>query len=125
MTGTQKAFQWLVWIIVLAVGVQFLLAGAGVLAGEDIEPHQALGSLLTLLGLILLVLAFVSNQDRSLRMMSVVLFVLFILQSVWVVISDTSIIRSLHVFGAFLIVGLLTHMATKAGMPFRSEAGLK
>jgi hypothetical protein len=125
MTGTQKAFQWLVWIIVLAVGVQFLLAGAGVLAGEDIEPHQALGSLLTLLGLILLVLAFASNQDRSLRMMSVVLFVLFILQSVWVVISDTSIIRSLHVFGAFLIVGLLTHMATKAGMPFRSEAGLK
>lgn len=125
MTGTQKAFQWLVWIIVLAVGVQFLLAGAGVLAGEDIEPHEALGSLLTLLGLILLVLAFVSNQDRSLRIMSAVLFVLFVLQSVWVLVSDTSIIRSLHVFGAFLIVGLLTHLATKAGMPFRSEAGLK
>ena len=61
MSGSAWAFQWLVWVILLGVAIQFFLGGLGVLGGESIDPHAALGSLLQLLTLVLVILAFVSK----------------------------------------------------------------
>jgi hypothetical protein len=121
MSGSAWAFQWLVWVIILAVAIQFFLAGLGVLGGESIDPHAALGSLLQLLTLVLVILAFVSKQPSEIKGMSVVLLVLAVLQSVFV-IDDLDQIRAFHVFDAFLITALVMHLAQRVGFPLRSGA---
>ena len=118
MSGSAWAFQWLVWVIILGIGVQFFL---GVLGGESIDPHAAFGSLLQLLTLILVILAFVSKQPSEVKGMSVVLLVLAILQTVFI-IDDLDQLRAFHVFDAFLITALVMHLGQRVGFPLRSGA---
>jgi hypothetical protein len=40
MNVGRKFFVGLAWLFVLAVAIQFLLAGLGVLGGESMEPHR-------------------------------------------------------------------------------------
>ena len=40
MDGARKFFVGLAWLFVLAVAIQFLLAGLGVLGGESIDAHR-------------------------------------------------------------------------------------
>jgi hypothetical protein len=115
MNWAGTAFRWLVWLFALGVAVQFFLAGLGVLGGEDIEPHEALGSLMVLLSLALLILAFVGKQARPVIGMAAVLFVLMILQSVSAQVEDPPFLRAFHVFDALLIAGLVQHLAQKVG----------
>jgi hypothetical protein len=118
MTWARPAFQWLVWLFVLGVFVQFFLAGMGVLGGEDIEPHQAVGSLLTIISIILLILAFVSKQETPLKIMSGALVLLMVLQSIFAQPDlDPIFLRTFHVFDALLIAGLVQHMAMRVGWP--------
>ncbi|HEX5140243.1 MAG TPA: DUF6220 domain-containing protein [Dehalococcoidia bacterium] len=123
MSGTQVAYRWLVWLILLAVALQFFLAGLGVLGGESIDPHRGLGSLIELLTLILAILAFVSKQPKPVLWMCVTLFVLAILQSLFATEDlDPEWLRSFHVFDAFLIAGLAQHLAVRAGWPLSPKA---
>jgi hypothetical protein len=121
MSGSAWAFQWLVWLIILAIGVQFFLAGLGVMGGESIDAHRALGMLLQLLTLVLVALAFASKQPSEIRGMSVVLFVLAVLQTVFT-IEDLDQLRAFHVFDAFLITALVMHLGQRVGFPLRSSA---
>jgi hypothetical protein len=105
----------MVWLFVLGVAIQFFLAGLGVLGGEDIEPHEALGSLLTLVSLILLLLAYFGKQDKPIIGMCAVLLILGILQSVWVNIDDPQFLQAFHVFDALLIAGIAQHLAQRVG----------
>ena len=116
MTGAARAYQWLVWIILICIGVQFLLAGLGVMGGESIEPHQGFGSLIQLLALITVILSFVSKQPPAVKGMSIGLFVLLVLQTVFA-IEDLDQLRSLHVLNAFLIAGLTNHLCQRTGFP--------
>jgi hypothetical protein len=120
MSGSAWAFQWLVWVIILAIGVQFFLAGLGVMGGESIDPHRALGMLFQLLTLVLVILAFVSKQPSEIRGMTVVLLVLAILQTVFI-IDDLDQLRAFHVFDAFLITALVMHLGQRVGFPLRSS----
>lgn len=121
MSGSTWAFQWLVWVIILTIGVQFFLAGLGVMGGEGIDAHVNLGRFSQLLTLILAILAFVSKQPSEIKGMSVVLFVLAILQSVFI-IDDLDQLRAFHVFDAFLITALVMHLGQRVGFPLRSGA---
>ena len=122
MSGSAWAFQWLVWVIILAIGVQFFLAGLGVMGGESIDTHRALGMLLQLLTLVLVILAFVSKQPSEIKGMSVVLLVLAILQTVFT-IDDLDQLRAFHVFDAFLITVLVMHLGQRVGFPLSAGAG--
>ena len=121
MSGSAWAFQWLVWVIILAVAIQFFLAGLGMLGGESIEPHRGLGMLFILLSLALVGVAFLSKQPSEVKGMSVVLFVLAVLQIVFA-IEDLNQIRAFHVFDAFLITALVMHLGQRVGFPLRSSA---
>lgn len=112
----------MVWLTVVAVGVQFLLAGTGVMGGESIDPHRGLGMLIILLSLVMLVLAFVAKLPRPMIIMSGVFFLLMILQSATATIEDPLIVRSIHVFDGFLIVAILVHLATRVGVPSQGSA---
>lgn len=121
MTWARPAYQWLAWIFLVALGVQFFLAGMGVLGGEEIDPHQAFGSLLQLVSLVMLILAIVAKLGGKLIGMSVVLLVLMVLQSVFAQPDlDPIFLRTFHVFDAFLIVGLVYNIATKMGSPLQN-----
>ena len=43
MLLARKMFLVLAWSFVLAVAIQFLLAGLGILGGESLEPHRQWG----------------------------------------------------------------------------------
>jgi hypothetical protein len=43
MDVARKVFVGLAWLFVLAVAIQFLLAGLGVLGGESLEAHRQWG----------------------------------------------------------------------------------
>jgi uncharacterized protein DUF6220 len=121
MTWARPTFQWLVWIFGLGVVIQFFLAGMGVLGGESIEAHQALGSLLILLSLIMLILAFIAKLERPMIIMTAVLFVLMVLQSVFAQPDlDPVFLRTFHVFDALLIAGLVQHLAVRVGWPMKT-----
>ena len=122
MTWARPVHQWLVWLFLLGVGVQFFLAGLGVIGGESIDPHKMLGSLLQLLAVLMLVSAALAKMPRPVIIMSVVLVVLMLLQSVFVQIDSPLWLHSFHVFDAFLIAALAQHLAQRAGFPLSSRS---
>lgn len=123
MTWTSPAYRWLVWLILIAVALQFLFAGLGVMGDESLDPHRGLASLILLLSIALVVLAFLSGQLAAVKGMCGALLVLVALQYVWAAHDlDPAWLRSLHVFDAFLIAGLNQHLAMRAGWPLRARS---
>ena len=114
------AFQWLAWLFLALIPLQFFLAGLGVLGGEDIERHETLGHLLEMLVVVILLLALLAKTGRTTIIMSIVLLVLVILQSLWANEAlDPMWLRSFHVFDASIILILAFHIAQRVGMPWR------
>jgi hypothetical protein len=107
------------------VAVQFFLAGLGVFRAKPhgtqrlatsstFDPHRALGSALQAVALVILITAIVAHRQLPL---SLALFVLMALQSVWTAIGgDAPGIAALHVVGGLAIatVAYLLHSATHA-----------
>ena len=115
MNLARKAFVALAWLFVLAVAIQFLLAGLGVLGGESMEPHRVWGFLvLHLIPILMLIAAIVGRMGRTVIVLTVVLFLLVFLQPLF---ADPELhpqwLRSLHVLNALFIFALGYHLAQR------------
>jgi hypothetical protein len=103
----RKVFLVLAWLFVLAVAVQFLLAGLGILGGESLEPHRQWGFVaLHLIPVSMLIAAIVGRMGRRVIGTTVGVFVLVFLQPLFAADLDPQWLRSLHVLNALFIAAL-------------------
>jgi hypothetical protein len=114
----QKLFVALAWLCVVAVAIQFLLAGLGVLGGESLDPHRQWGfTALHLIPILMIVAALVGRMGRTTVALSVALFLLVFLQPVFASVElRPTWLRSLHVLNALLIAVVGYQLAQRARM---------
>jgi hypothetical protein len=122
MDVARKILVGLAWLFVLAVAIQFLLAGLGVLGGESLEPHRQWGFIvLHLLPILMLIAAIVGRMGRTVIVLTVVLFLLVFLQPLF---ADPELhpqwLRSLHVLNAVFIFALGYHLAQRGTKTVRA-----
>jgi hypothetical protein len=104
--------------------VQFFLAGAGAFGAKDegyekagsFDPHAAVGSILTVVALLLLIAAAVARPSRNLVIASGLIFVLMILQNVLGATGADArwVTGALHPVNGLIITGLGGYVASKA-----------
>ncbi len=101
----RAAQPWVAWLFVACVVVQVFLAGLGVFDNaSQFAVHRDFGYLFGWLVLILLLLAIAGRMGREIIGLSVLLVVLFALQSVFVQLRTTQpVIAALHPVNGFLI----------------------
>lgn len=94
------------WIFVVCVVVQFFLAGLGTFAGYDnFFTHRDWGYLFGLLLLPLIVLAALARFSRRFFLLTLLLLVLFAMQSVLIIFrTDAPSIAALHPLNGVLIL---------------------
>jgi len=112
----RKIFGGLAWLFVLAVAIQFLLAGLGILGGESMDLHRAWGFLvLHLIPMLMFVAAIVGRMGRTIVGLTVGLFLLVFLQPLFAAPElDPRWLRSLHVLNALFIFTLGFHLAQRS-----------
>lgn len=112
----------LAWLFVAGVAVQIFLAGMGVFAGSlNFATHRDFGYLLELFPVLLLVTAAVGRLGRRQVILPVVIFGLFVLQSILVLQRDSfPAIAALHPVNGFLIALLAVGVAREAWQRWRS-----
>jgi hypothetical protein len=101
----RAAQPWVAWLFVACVVVQVFLAGLGVFQNAtQFSVHRDFGYLFGWLVLILLILAVAGRMGREIIGLSVLLAVLFALQSVFVQLRTSQpVIAALHPVNGFLI----------------------
>jgi hypothetical protein len=124
MTWARPAYTGLLWIIVVAAGLQFYLAGLGlaVLGGESIEPHQALGSFLVIPVVLVLLIAIIGKMGKYYIGTSVALLVVLLLQSVWIHATDEGVVKAIHPLGGLIFFGLAIETAHRLARERRAAA---
>ena len=125
MDLARKLFVGLAWLFVLAVAIQFLFAGLGLLGGESLELHRQWGFIvLHLLPILMLIAAIVGRMGRTVIVLTVVLFLLVFLQPLF---ADPELhpqwLRSLHVLNALFIFALGYHLAQRGTKTVRGTPG--
>ena len=113
MPWAKTAFIFLAVAMGLLVVVQFFLAGYGVLGGEPMGAHKAIGHILEPLSLVLVIFAALGRLGGKLIGMAGALLVLVILQSVWID-ADAAVLRAFHVLGALAIAMILREIVANA-----------
>jgi hypothetical protein len=110
------------WLLVAGIVVQIFLAGLGVFRGPaSFITHRDFGYLLELLPIILLVAALLGRMDRRFPIIAAVIFGLFILQSVFVALREsTPEVAALHPVNGFLIALLSVVQVRDATMAWRA-----
>jgi hypothetical protein len=120
MSQVRVAHRWLLTLFLVAVVVQFFLAGLGAFRAQSgaehgtigdsqfagyFDPHRANAGVLTILGVLVLVAAVAGRMGKRWILVSLSLPVLVELQYVFV---DTgpSWFRALHVVNALVIAGI-------------------
>jgi hypothetical protein len=108
--------RWAAWsyfsfdmLFILCIIVQVFFAGAGILvSGSWMIAHAALGSNLIFLPLVLLALSFAARLPGALKWLTLLLFVLVVLQPVLIYIraSAIAILAGLHPVNALAIFTL-------------------
>jgi len=123
MDAARKIFVGLAWLFVLAVAIQFLLAGLGVLGGESLEAHRQWGFIvLHLLPILMIVATIVGRMGRTVIGLTVLLFVLVFVQPLF---ADSALdprwLRSLHVLNALFIFALASYLAQRGTKTVRGR----
>ena len=116
MHGARRIFVGLAWVFVLAVAIQFLLAGLGVLGGESLEAHRQWGFVvLHLIPILMFIAAIIGRMGRTVIGLTVAVFLLVFLQPLFVDREiDPVWLRSLHVLNALFIFALGQYLAQRA-----------
>ena len=122
MELARKIFVGLAWLFVVAVAIQFLLAGLGILGGESMEPHRAWGFLvLHLIPILMFIAAIVGRMGRAAIGLTGALFLLVFLQPLFADAGlDPRWLRSLHVLNALFIFALGFHLVQRGTRTIRS-----
>jgi Family of unknown function (DUF6220) len=115
MVLARKIFVVSAWLFVLAVAIQFLLAGLGILGGESMEAHRQWGFVvLHLIPILMLIAALIGRMGWVVIGSSFGLFLLVFLQPL---LADPDLdpqwIRSLHVLNALFILALGYYLARR------------
>jgi hypothetical protein len=102
----RTAYVVVVWIFVACLVVQLFLAGLGTFAGyQNFLTHRDFGYLFGLLVLPLIILAALARLPRRFILLSLLLLVLFAMQSVLILFrSDAPSIAALHPLNGVLIL---------------------
>ncbi len=121
MGVARKVFVGLAWLFVLAVAIQFLLAGLGVLGGESMEPHRQWGFVvLHLIPILMLIAGIIGRMGRKVLALTVVLLLLVFVQPLFADAQlDPQWLRSLHVLNALFILALAHHLAQRGTRTLR------
>jgi hypothetical protein len=112
------------WIFVAALVVQVWLAGRGVFESPTVfATHRDVGYTLSIFPIVLLVLGLLGGMGRRVAILAAVIFGLFILQSVLVVMRESSpAVAALHPVNGFLIILLAVVLARDSWMMRRVVA---
>jgi Family of unknown function (DUF6220) len=112
------------WIFVAALVVQVWLAGRGVFESPTVfATHRDVGYTLSIFPIVLLVLGLLGGMGRRVAILAAVIFGLFILQSVLVVMRESSpAVAAFHPANGFLIVLLAVVLARDSWMMRRVVA---
>ena len=105
-------------LFVVGLIAQVWLAGRGVFESPTMfDTHRSLGYTLSLFTIALLVLGLLGGMGRRPAILAVVIFVLFILQSIFVVMRDSQpAVAALHPVNGFLILFLAIVLARDSWM---------
>ena len=124
MDVARRLFVGFAWLFVLAVAIQFLLAGLGILGGESMELHRQWGFVvLHLIPILMLIAAIVGRTGRYVIVLTVVVFLLVFVQPLFADAQlDPRWLRSLHVLNALIIFALGLHLAQRGTRTVRNEA---
>ena len=133
--GARQLFCWLAAVFVLGAIIEFFLAGIGVFetqrvgttAGSTLTkhaldnnfgPHIVLGSILVVLTIALVLVAFIARLERRLKLVSLGLFVVIAVQAA-LADSGPPALRALHPVLGVLALGIGVHlvMATRRRQP--------
>ena len=110
-SAARSVFPFVAGLFAVGVIIQVFLAGLGVFDSPSaFVTHRDFGYMLSLLPILLVVLALVGGMPRRFAGLSALLFVLFILQSVFVAMRESApAVAALHPLNGFLIlaIGLL------------------
>lgn len=125
MDVARRFFVGLAWLFVVAVAIQFLLAGLGVLGGESLEAHRQWGFIvLHVIPILMFIAAMVGRMGRTMIGLTVLLFLLVFVQPVFADPElDPQWLRSLHVLNALLIFALGLHLGQQGTRTVRGTPG--
>ena len=107
-SAARAAFPFVAGLFAVCCIIQVFLAGLGVFDDERaFITHRDFGYILSLLPIVLAVLALVAGLPRRFAGLSALLFVLFILQSVFVAARENMpAVAALHPLNGFLILAI-------------------
>ena len=107
-SAARSAFPFVAGLFALCAIIQVFLAGLGVFDDPSAcITHRDFGYTLSLLPIVLVVLALVGGMPRRYAGLSALLFVLFILQSVFVAMRENMpAVAALHPLNGFLILAI-------------------
>ena len=102
-------------MFVIAVAIQFLLAGLGIMGGESMEAHRQWGFVtLHLVPILMLIAAVVGRMGRAVIGTTIGLFLLVFLQPLFAAPDlDPRWLRSLHVLNALFILAVGYYLARR------------
>jgi mercuric ion transport protein len=107
-SAARAAFPFVAGLFAVCAIIQVFLAGLGVFDDASaFVTHRDFGYMISLLPIVLVVLALVGGMPRRYAGLSALLFVLFLLQSVFVQMRDSMpAVAALHPLNGFLILAL-------------------
>lgn len=118
MMNATFAFRMLSYLFLVAVAIQFFLAGLGLseLGGKSIEAHRQWGFIVMhVIPLLMFGTAIAAKAGRVTIGMVVLLFVLVALQPLWANFDNPAWVSAIHVLAALVIYVLGHHIAQRAG----------
>lgn len=120
--GASQVLRALAIVGVVAVVIQFVLAGLGAF-GESFDPHRVLGTSIGALTLAMMIVALIARPSRGAVIVSVILAVAAVGQGFLAVLGDdtNTAFGGAHALNALLIGALMGRMVAMA-VPTRSAA---